>query len=265
MRDISDLRQRQALPLNAKVLMSQNRIREWYEYWQGDVCISFSGGKDSTVLAHIVHTMYPEVPLVFSNTGLEYPEIQKFAREMGAEFVRPKMSFSEVISTYGYPIISKNVADAISYARTIIKERKTLHSRTDDRRDALRGKNSKSMFNKTKWRQLCDNTQFLIGDKCCEVMKKNPLKMYQKKTNRKPFIGVLAEESLQRTTNWIMRGCNAYDGREPKSLPLSIWTEQDVLKYIKDNQIEICSVYGHCGRGQLWLSIRSDSGNRLQA
>lgn len=115
----SDLLQRQALPLRAKVLMSQHRIREWYEHWNGDVCVSFSGGKDSTVLAHLVHDMYPEVPLVFANTGLEYPEIQTFARKMGAKFVRPKMMFSEVISTYGYPIISKENAEAIHYARKI--------------------------------------------------------------------------------------------------------------------------------------------------
>ena len=119
MPDISDLRQRQALPLRAKVLMSQNRIREWYDHWNGDVYISFSGGKDSTVLAHLVHDLYPEVPMVFSNTGLEYPEIQAFARKMGAEFIRPKMSFSEVISKYGYPIISKENAEAIYYARKI--------------------------------------------------------------------------------------------------------------------------------------------------
>ena len=114
------LRQMQALPLIAKVRMSQQRIREWYDHFDGNVFVSFSGGKDSTVLAHLVHEWYPDVPLVFCNTGLEYPEIQDFARRMGAEFIRPKMSFSEVISKYGYPIISKENAEAIHYARKIV-------------------------------------------------------------------------------------------------------------------------------------------------
>lgn len=124
MPDINDLRQRQALPLRAKVLMTQNRIREWYNHFDGDVYVSFSGGKDSTVLAHLVNDIYPDVPLVFSNTGLEYPEIQTFAKKMGAEFIRPKMMFSEVISKYGYPIISKETSEAINGARRIKKAKK---------------------------------------------------------------------------------------------------------------------------------------------
>ena len=122
MRDKILLRQLQSLPLQAKITMAEQRIREWYEHFDGNVCISFSGGKDSTVLTDLVHGMYPDVPLVFANTGLEYPEIQKFVRDMGAEFVRPKMSFSEVISTYGYPIISKEVAEAIHFARRIVPQ-----------------------------------------------------------------------------------------------------------------------------------------------
>ena len=129
MPDRSDLMQRRALPLGAKVLMTQARIREWYNHFNGDVYVSFSGGKDSTVLAHLVRDMYPDVPLIFSNTGLEYPEIQNFARRMGAEFLRPKMMFSEVISTYGYPINSKEISEAIYYARRIRNGGGVWHNR----------------------------------------------------------------------------------------------------------------------------------------
>lgn len=106
-----------ALPLEVKIQKSKQRIREWLE--REDSYAAFSGGKDSTVLAHLVHQVDPTVPLVFSNTGLEYMEIQSFARKMGAEFIRPEMRFDQVISTYGYPIISKEVAEAIYYARRI--------------------------------------------------------------------------------------------------------------------------------------------------
>lgn len=265
MRDIGDLRQRQALPLGAKVLMSQRRIREWYEHFGGNVYVSFSGGKDSTVLANLVHDIYPDVPLVFSNTGLEYPEIQSFARKIGAEFVRPKMSFSEVISKYGYPIISKENAEAIYRARIVriggarnYTERKRDELKGDRtwggqwvnwRRQALAGvgefsKEKKSIYNKEKWLPLCQETQFGISHMCCDITKKRPLEVYKRKTKRYPYIGTLAEESRLREQKWLQNGCNAFEAKKKTSQPMSFWLEQDVLQYIKDNGLEIASVYG---------------------
>ena len=49
------LKQMQRLPLIVKIRKSQLRIKEWYEHFDGNVYVSFSGGKDSTVLAHLVH------------------------------------------------------------------------------------------------------------------------------------------------------------------------------------------------------------------
>jgi 3'-phosphoadenosine 5'-phosphosulfate sulfotransferase (PAPS reductase)/FAD synthetase len=110
----------QALPLDRKIQISQARIIEWYQKHDGKVIVSFSGGKDSTALLHLVRTLYPDVPAVFSNTGLEYPEIQRFVRSFpNVAIVTPKMRFDEVISTYGYPLIGKEVAEAIYYARRI--------------------------------------------------------------------------------------------------------------------------------------------------
>ena len=311
MRDKTLLLQLQALPLDAKVLMTQQRIREWYNHFYGNVMISFSGGKDSTVLAHIVHSMYPDVPMVFANTGLEYPEIQAFARKMGAEFVRPKMRFDEVITKYGYPLISKEVAEAVHAARYIPPDKNSnvkvrgnglwakssrndlcggtrvykvagsddekqkqpepqqldygedigmfgvsagpekgnydKHNWENWRRKALLGVgdfNENSLFSKKKWLPLCQETQFLISHYCCNVMKKNVLKGYQKKTHRVPYLGTMAEESRLRTQKWIQNGCNAFEATKQVSAPLSFWTEQDVLHYIKREGLEIASVYG---------------------
>lgn len=115
--DNERLAELQALPLHRKIGITIARITEWYKAFNGNIYVSLSGGKDSTVLWDITHKLFPDVPAVFSNTGLEYPEIQQFAKSICTDVVSPKMSFTEVIKTYGYPLISKEVSEAIYYAR----------------------------------------------------------------------------------------------------------------------------------------------------
>ena len=245
-----DLRQMQSLPLDAKIVMTQERIRQWYDHWNGQVYVSFSGGKDSTVLKHIVDGMYDDVPAVFVNTGLEYPEIQTFVREVKAgkykcfnhdvEIIRPEMRFDEVIRKHGYPIISKQVADTIEGARRNPNGSRMLrlNGGYGGRED---GKQSK--FDCPQWRFLLD-APFPISAKCCNVMKKKPLKHYEKESKRFAIIGILAGESEVRKREWIKNGCNAFDAKSPSSRPLSFWTEQDVLHYIKQYSVPYCPVYG---------------------
>ena len=88
------------------------------------------------------------------------------------------------------------------------------------------------------------NAPFEISNRCCNVMKKAPAKEYAKKTGKKPIIAMLAEESNLRTQKWLKEGCNAFDNKNPTSNPLSFWTEQDILQYIRIYNVKICSVYG---------------------
>lgn len=118
--DAQRLAELQALPLERKIQITQARIIEWYQRYDGNVCVSFSGGKDSTVLLHIARQLYPGIPAVFSDTGLEYSAIREFVKTWdNVDIIRPDMNFGQVITTYGYPIIGKEVAEAIYYARRI--------------------------------------------------------------------------------------------------------------------------------------------------
>jgi 3'-phosphoadenosine 5'-phosphosulfate sulfotransferase (PAPS reductase)/FAD synthetase len=85
---------------------------------------------------------------------------------------------------------------------------------------------------------------FKIGNGCCNVMKKSPIKSYENKNNMHGFIGTMTDESRQRQQAWLKHGCNAFESKRPISTPISFWSEQDVLRYIKDNDIKIASIYG---------------------
>ena len=113
-----ELKALQSLPLERKILITQTRIIEWYQKFNGKVYVSFSGGKDSTVLLHIVRQMFPDTEAVFCDTGLEYTEVRQFAKSFdNVTVIRPKMRFDEVIKKYGYPFIGKEVAERVYNAR----------------------------------------------------------------------------------------------------------------------------------------------------
>lgn len=252
--DIEDLRQRQSLPLQAKILMTQRRIREWVDHWHDDVYVSFSGGKDSTVLKHIVDQMYDDIPAVFVNTGLEYPEIQTFVREVKAgkypcfnpdvEIIRPEMRFDEVIQLRGFPVVSKIVSKRVEEARIAIAAGRIDAVCVQQIQGRYMTPNGdESPYNYGKWTFLLD-APFKISDKCCNIMKKRPFSLYEMQTGRKPFVGTMACESKLRLDKWMQHGCNAFDAKKPKSQPLSFWTEQDILHYIKEYDVPYCPVYG---------------------
>lgn len=237
-----DLKYFQAMPLDIKVAMTRTRIREWVNYFgESGVYVSFSGGKDSTVLLHLVRELYPDVPAVFVNTGLEYPEIQAFVKTFdNVTILRPQMRFDKVIQKYGYPIIGKNAAHFLYYYKV---------QNTDDKYNKFfdgtyrKDNGDQSRFDYSKYEAIV-HLDFVVSDKCCDRMKKDPIHKYGKTTERVPFIATLAEESFMRMKSWYQTGCNSFEGKTPQSKPMSFWTENDVLQYIHENNIPIASVYG---------------------
>ncbi len=229
--DRETLKEFQKLPLDTKIKMSILRIRDWYNTYQGDVYISFSGGKDSTVLLHLVRSIYPNIEAVFCDTGLEYPEIREFVKKQeNVTIIRPDKTFLQVLSEYGYPVISKEIALTIEYAR----------KGSQWALDRLDGKHEYG--NHKKYKYLL-NAPFKISDKCCREMKKKPFKKYEKQSGKKPFVGTMASEGGQRLSAYLRTGCNAFDSKRPISQPLGFWTEKDIYEYIQRYNLEISSIY----------------------
>lgn len=236
-----ELKQMQSLPLEVKVLKTKARIKEWVDYYGEDnVYISFSGGKDSTVLLDITRQEYPNMKAVFVNTGLEYPEIQSFVKSKeNVEILRPTMRFDEVIKKYGYPFIGKDVAYRLYEAR-----RGKQWAILNFEGKVVDGSESFYVADRyPRYKPLLD-VDFVIGSMCCDIMKEKPVK--QMKT--KNIIATMADESSRREKAWFKTGCNAW--QQGTSKPMSFWTEQDVLEYIKSHNLPIASVYGEiveCG------------------
>lgn len=238
--------------LDEKIKQSKILILDWYLQFKGQVCISYSGGKDSTVLLHLARSMKTckDIKGVFVDTGLEYPEIRDFVKKQeNIDWVKPKLTFKQVLEKHGWPIISKEQSKYIYELRT---------TKSDKLRDIrLNGriyKNNRSPFGILSkiWRPLLD-CDIKISDQCCRVMKKMPIKTYQKANGLKPIIGVLAEESRLRMQIFMKGNCNQYSAKDPISRPLLFWTEQDILEYLHRNNIEIAKCYGEI--------IRGDDGN----
>ncbi len=235
-----DLKEMQSWSLERKIQVTQTRIIEWYNHYNGQVYISFSGGKDSTVLLDLSRRIYPDIEAVFVDTGLEYPEIRKFVETTpNVKRLKPEMNFRKVIETYGYPLISKEIAEKIYTAR------RCPNGRTAHKFDESNGYNTKynGRYSLLKWSDLKDSN-IPISHKCCIVMKKKPLKEYEKITNKKPILATMTVESALRKQAWLRNGCNAFNSKRPISQPMSFWTEQDILIYLKKFKIPYASIYG---------------------
>lgn len=263
--ELYQLRQKQSLPLEAKIEMSKARIREFYEQSDGKVSISFSGGKDSTVLLDLVRSIYPEVKAVFVDTGLEYPEIKDFVKTFeNVEIVRPEMSFKEVIDVYGYPVVSKKTAGMIGYLQNPTEKNEATRQLclTGINRSGKKSPNSKLA---KKWYKLID-APFKVSDKCCVIMKKKPLHKYEKETGNKPFIGTMASDSERRITAYLKNGCIIPD---KSCQPLGFWLEEDIWEYIRSKNIAYCSIYDtgirHTGCMFCMFGVHLEKGgNRFQ-
>ncbi len=254
--DADYLKMLQSLPLEAKVLKTKQRIHEFVmEFGRKHVYVSFSGGKDSAVLLHLVRQTFPEIPGVFFNTGVEFPELVRHTRQTENVIeVKPKRSIRWIIEHYGYPVISKEISERLnSYWNG-----KTERAR-ENGRNAFLGidKNGNPCPYKqdrySPWAFMLESP-FKVSHMCCYYLKKTPSARFERKTNMRPMVATLASESAQRTRQWKKQGCNAFarNGvcKRDISQPMAFWRDTDVLEYIREYTVPIPSLYGdivECG------------------
>jgi 3'-phosphoadenosine 5'-phosphosulfate sulfotransferase (PAPS reductase)/FAD synthetase len=236
------LKIKQSLPLSDKIELSLRRIKEFYDYFGGNVLVSYSGGKDSSVLLWLVRNVFPDVKGLFCNTGLEYPEIVNHVKATpNIITIRPKKTFKDVIDKHGWPMISKQVANMVR-----------LHQNPTPRNERSRiASFGKGRFALPKVWQFLIDAPFKISDQCCYHLKKTPFS----NTGKAHFTGILAEEGRHREWSYIQNGCNVYIGKQPRSNPMIFWTQQDILSCIKLYNIPIAVIYGAIVTGDKGLQV----------
>lgn len=178
---IAELQERQSWTLHQKIDHTVGAIEAFVTAMKkkgNGVYVSFSGGKDSTVLLDICRRYVDKDMLgVFCNTGNEYPSIVQFVRQTdNIEIIRPKLTVSQVLATYGFPLVSKEQSQGIRQVRHG-KSEKLRNIRlygTNPEDGNITGKISE------KWKFLID-APFDISEKCCDCLKKRPFSAYEKK------------------------------------------------------------------------------------
>lgn len=281
-------------PYNQKIAIAKKRIEEFILYVYDQVAkkiipdipivVSFSGGKDSTVLFDLVCKTYQEMidnhmldkyfnnpyiyiyilpayayEVTFPDTILfikdfvsQYKEKYNFVKDI--YFSKPKNGWLDVLKNYGYPIFSKQISVIIN-----------------------RILNNKSPNGLSKWIFKCDTSRFHLSknrlfllDKKMRKFEYNPteidtdyfpfldddsyfysekccnqIKGGLKSLKNPTFVGVMATESNLRKNSWINNGCNIMNENNQVSRPLSIFKSIDIWKYLVNNDIKINKNYGN--------------------
>lgn len=238
------LEKRLKWPLDKKIDHTINTM----ESWSADgAYISFSGGLGSRVLVDLYlknKISISPMPIVFVDTGLEYPSVREMALKYATIVLKPEMTFKQVLEKYGYPVVSKSQSLAVYKLRHYNLSEKYRNKLLYGDEKGTAGKLSE------KWKILLD-APFEVSNMCCDVIKKKPFHKFDKETGLKPMTAEMVGESRNRRDLYVKHGCQMHDLEHPKCVPMAFWTDQDLLTYVKKYEIDYAEEYGEieCPRG----------------
>jgi len=224
------------LPLNDKIKYSNNLLRKYLKNFNKPV-ICWSGGRDSTVALHMIRQAIIDIPVIYVNSGVDFPETVQFIDFLADKwnlnlFVsepEKEENFWSVGAKYGWPIFGKNIASNVERA-----------NRSGNIRPQL-----------SKVEKVLANNKIFISARCTKYIQEKPSKIIEKKLGADiKILGLRASESSTRVRLWVDHGdcykVKDYFGKNKeiwKINPISIWTDKDILEYHNINKIPYCELY----------------------
>lgn len=217
------------------------------KYGENNFYVSFSGGKDSTVLHYILDEALPEnkIPRVYINTGIEYTDIIKYVRELQKkdnriEIVNAGVHIPSMLKEKGYPFKSKEHSRKLN-----------IYQNSGDTKavkrylSGLREDGSLSQFACPKCLMYQFNPDFhiKISDKCCDELKKKTAHRYEKESGRTiSMLGLRTAEGGQRANK---KGCVVFDSNNviKRFKPLNPVSDDWMEWYIESRKIKLCRLY----------------------
>lgn len=211
------------------------------KYGEENFYVSFSGGKDSTVLHYMIDEAIPNnnIPRVFINTGIEYNEIRKFVDKLAMDDYRfvifnSGVNIKKMLSEKGYPFKSKEHSCKLS-----MFQKKGLKTKSVVK--YVNGNNFGCP--KILKYQFTNDFNLKVSDRCCYELKKHPIKQYENESGRTiSILGLRMFEGGQRANH---SGCAVFNSKHvlKKFKPLNKTSNEFIDWYITKRKIGLCNLY----------------------
>ena len=219
------------------------------KYGEDKFYVSFSGGKDSTVLHYMIDEALPgnKIPRAYMNTGMEYTDIYLFVKQLSEndkriEILNSGINITQMLKKEGYPFKSKFHADMVS--RYQKKGFRSAWVKRYYEGIKATGEEATSKFKcpkKLKY-QFTDDFTLKISPQCCNKLKKEPFHEYEKK-NQRP-ISILGLRKAEGGIRGIHDGCVLKKGDQVvKFKPLNPLSNEFMEWYIKTRNIQLSRLY----------------------
>lgn len=218
------------------------------KYGEENFYLSFSGGKDSTVLHYLIDEALPnnKIPRVYINTGIEYVEIVKHVKSLKEkddriEIINSNVDIPQMLKRVGYPFKSKEHSKKLGMYQRNGKTYAINKYLTGKQND---GTDSKFICPKSLKYQFTNNFTIKVSEKCCDELKKNITHGYEKNSGRNiAMTGLRTSEGGQRKNH---HECVVFDnktGELTKFKPINPCGDEWCDWYIKERNIKLCKLY----------------------